>query len=264
MNITALVENYSANNLKAAHGLSLYIKTIKHKILFDLGPNDTLFENAKKLNIDLKKVDIVIISHGHSDHGGALKQFLEINKHAKVYVQRKAFTKHYAKILFFKMNIGIDEMLICHPQIVLLDGDYKIDDELELFTVNSSSKCYSSANDMLVEDHIKDTFLHEQNLIIHGKSNVLVLGCGHQGIVNILETAIKYKPKVCIGGYHLYNPITKKTVSNKLLAEISNEMVKYSIQFYTCHCTGGKAYKYLANKVKDMNYLSCGERIEID
>ena len=82
MKITALVENTAKEKLKAKHGLSLYIETKKHKILFDLGPDDTLFENARVCGIDLSKVDIVIISHGHMDHGGALSKFLAINKEA--------------------------------------------------------------------------------------------------------------------------------------------------------------------------------------
>ena len=71
MKIISLVENTTKSELKAKHGLSLYIETKKHKILFDLGPDKTLFENAVKRNIDISKVDTVIISHGHIDHGGA-------------------------------------------------------------------------------------------------------------------------------------------------------------------------------------------------
>ena len=264
MKITTLVENYSTHELKAVHELAFYIETTKHKILFDLGPDDTLFENAKKRNIDLREVDIVVLSHGHSDHAGALKRFLQINNHATIYVQRKAFEKHYVKVLFLKVNVGIDETLGGHPQVVPLEGDYKIDDELELFTVENALKCCSSANDVLRDKNGKDTFLHEQNLIIHAKQNILILGCGHQGIVNILEVATKYQPQICIGGYHLYNPITKRTVSNKLLDEISNEISKYPIQFYTCHCTGKKAYAYLENKIQDMHYLSCGDSIAFE
>lgn len=83
MKITALVENTTKSELKAKHGLSLYIETKLHRILFDLGSDETLFENASKRNIDLSKVDIVIISHGHVDHGGALHKFLNINSTEK-------------------------------------------------------------------------------------------------------------------------------------------------------------------------------------
>ena len=259
-----MVENYSAHELKAAHGLALYIVTQKHKILFDLGPDGTLFENAEKRKIDLREIDIVVISHGHSDHGGALRRFLQINKHAMIYIQERAFERHYTKMLFFKVNVGIDKKLKQHPQVVLLEGNYKIDDELEVFTVKPVTRYYSSANNSLYDEKGKDTFLHEQNMIIHGKKNILILGCGHQGIINILEVAKRYNPQICVGGYHLYNPITKKNVSDELLEGIAKELTKYPIQFYTCHCTGKESYRYLAKRVKNMNYLSCGERIELE
>ena len=71
MKITALVENKSSCELAAVHGLSLYIETDRHKLLFDLGPDDTLLKNAQKRDIDLRQADTVVLSHGHSDHGGA-------------------------------------------------------------------------------------------------------------------------------------------------------------------------------------------------
>lgn len=70
MKITALVENKAKYGLKGKHGLSLYIETENHKILFDLGPDNTLFNNARIKGIDLSEIDTVIISHGHMDHGG--------------------------------------------------------------------------------------------------------------------------------------------------------------------------------------------------
>ena len=60
MRITALVENQSNCDLKPTHGLSLYIETQKHKLLFDLGPDRTLFENARKKGIRLEDVDTVV------------------------------------------------------------------------------------------------------------------------------------------------------------------------------------------------------------
>lgn len=263
MKITALVENISNGELKPKHGLSLYIETPNHKILFDLGPDDTLFENSKKVGIDLSQVDIVIISHGHSDHGGALKHFLQQNYKARVYVQKKAFERHYSKFLFVKVSVGLDARLLNHPQMFLIDGDYKIDDELCLFTTKKKSKCYSTVNDALYTVNGKDTFLHEQNLIISGDKKVLIMGCGHSGVVNILKAAEKYHPEVCIGGYHLFNPLTKKVVSDILLEEIAKEMDQYKMEFYTCHCTGEHAYRYLAERVSGMHYLSCGSEIEI-
>ena len=108
MKITALVENQSDCELRAKHSLSLYIETKNHKILFDVGPDNTLFANSDILHIDLSKVDTVILSHGHIDHGGALEQFLKINHNAKVYAQKGVFEKHYSKLLFGKIDIGIN------------------------------------------------------------------------------------------------------------------------------------------------------------
>ncbi len=263
MKITSLVENTSACGLKAKHGLSLYIETRKHKILFDLGPDRTLFDNAKRRNIDLAEIDTVIISHGHTDHGGALREFLKINNKAKVYVQRKAFEPHYSKVLFLKVKVGIDKAFQAHPQVVLVDGDYRIDDELFLFTVDEAGKCYSPANDVLYDQNGRDRFLHEQNLIITENQTVLIMGCGHTGAVNIVNRAKGDQPKVCVGGFHLCNPITKRTVPDALLDEIAEELKNCGdTRFYTCHCTGIKAFRYLSKQMPNLFYLSCGETIE--
>ena len=264
MKIIALVENQSKCELKAKHGLSLYIETAKHKILFDLGPDGTLFENAEKLGVELSGVDTVIISHGHMDHGGALRRFLEINTKAKIYVQKKAFEPHYSKFLFAKVGVGLDTSLERHPQIVLVEGDCEIDEELTLFVAKKQDKYYSSANKSLYDKDGQDTFLHEQNLIIKENQTVLIMGCGHKGVVNILEKAAIYHPTLCVGGYHLMNPTTRRTVSKDLLANIAQELEKYKdIKFYTCHCTGEAAFQYLSSRMDNMFYLSCGEQIEV-
>ena len=98
--------------------------------------------------------------------------------------------------------------------------------------------------------------------MVFGEKNVLIMGCGHCGVVNILERAREYQPKVCVGGYHLMVPVTKKSVSEEILEGISREMQKYDMDFFTCHCTGEEAYQFLAKRVSRMHYLSCGESIE--
>ncbi|MFV0499655.1 MAG: MBL fold metallo-hydrolase [Bacilli bacterium] len=264
MKITALVENISNSELKQKHGLSFYIDTDKHKILFDLGSDNTVFENARIKNIDLTKVDIVIISHGHKDHGGALEEFLRINTKAKVYIQETAFESYYTKILFFKIPIGLDKSLKEHSQIILLNGDFEIDSELLLFTVNDRSLSYSPMNNALYNSNGLDEFTHEQNLIINEKSVTLIMGCGHSGVANILKIADKYKPEICIGGFHLTNPITRRTVSKSLRDDISKYLQAYNgIQFHTCHCTGMSAFKYLQRNTNNLHYFHCGDTIEI-
>ena len=263
MKITALVENNSHCELKAKHGLSLYIETGNHKILFDLGPDDTLFQNAAKRNVDLKAVDTVIISHGHLDHGGALGKFLEVNKTAQVYVQKSAFLKHYTKVFGLRFPCGIKDQFEGHPQVHLLEGNYKIDDTLELFIVKDMSQCYSTMNDALYTGKEHDQFEHEHHLIIHEpKGNVLIMGCGHGGVVNIMHAAEDWHPVLCIGGYHLMNPNSKKSVPESLLDGIVKALSAYSdTTFYTCHCTGEVPYRYLSERMKNLHYLSCGESV---
>ena len=89
------------------------------------------------------------------------------------YVQKEAFEPHYSKTLLLKIPVGIDSKLKSNRQIILLDGDYKIDDELSLFTVSKTNKFYSPANKSLYDEKGKDTFRHEQNLIISEKQAVL-------------------------------------------------------------------------------------------
>ena len=118
MKIIALVENTTASaEYRCKHGLSLYIETEKHKILFDLGSDRLFAENAKKLNIDITEIDTVVISHGHKDHGGALKEFMAINSHAKIYIKKEAFEPHYIKVLGLPFHVGLDEKLLNEQQI---------------------------------------------------------------------------------------------------------------------------------------------------
>ena len=94
--ITTLVENcVYGRKLQAEHGLSLYIETSEHRLLFDTGASDLFIRNARLLHIDLQKVDYLILSHGHSDHTGGLRHFLELNKQATVVCKREAFSPKF-------------------------------------------------------------------------------------------------------------------------------------------------------------------------
>lgn len=254
------------------HGLSLYIETNKHKLLVDTGNGDLFLKNAQKLGIDISTVDTVIITHGHSDHGGGLKYFFEVNKTAKVYIQSSAFNQHYTKALgFIKINIGLDESLKIHPQVILLNGDTHIDNELFLITNPSYKELIPKFNKSLLEKHgkkfIKDNFEHEQSIIISEDKIVLIGGCAHRGIVNIItdaETKIKDKMDYCISGFHLFNPATKATESDEIIRKIANELLKKEIKYFTCHCTGTKAYETLKQYMPErIDYFATGQTIEI-
>ncbi len=264
MKITTLVENTAGGDVKAVHGLSFYVETNRHRLLFDLGPDKTVFENADKLGVDLKAVDTVVISHGHYDHGGALRQFLELNQTAKVYIQRTAFLPHYSKVLLAKIDIGLDKKLMAHPQLVLLDGDCVIDEELSLFVSHVPDTFRSEANASLLSKDGPDDFRHEQNLLIRENSDVLFMGCAHSGVLSILQSVPDVRPKVCIGGFHIYNPAKRKTVSQSQLETLADALGAYDdIRFYTCHCTGKKGYDFLHERHANVMYIRCGTQLEL-
>ena len=215
MKIICLMENTSENkNMHIAHGLSLYVQTKNHNILFDSGPDDNFAVNAQRLGIDLKNVDIFVLSHGHYDHGGGLKRFMHINKRAKMYIHKNAFDAHYALDVDVWRYNGLDRDCICDERMFFTDGVYEIDDSLVVFSGVKGKEFYSHANDTLFSlkngVKIKDEFEHEQNLIICENGKYLLIGgCAHCGIVNIME---KFKsitgryPDYAISGFHLYNP----------------------------------------------------------
>ena len=94
--ITTLVENcVYGRKLQAEHGLSLYIETQEHRLLFDTGASDLFIRNARLLHIDLQKVDYLILSHGHSDHTGGLRYFLELNTQATVVCKCEVFSPKF-------------------------------------------------------------------------------------------------------------------------------------------------------------------------
>ena len=138
MKITALAENISLDeNIGAEHGLSLYIETDSHKILFDMGQTALFAENAEKLGVDLTKVDLAVLSHGHYDHGGGLERFLEINKTAPVYISRFAFGEHYNGT---EKYIGLDKSLRSSDRLVFVGDEIKIDKSLGIFSCNKNKK----------------------------------------------------------------------------------------------------------------------------
>ena len=197
MRVTTLLENTTiSKEYKCKHGLSLYIETEKHKILFDMGSDDTFIKNADKMGINLQHVDIAIISHGHYDHGGGLGAFLKINSSAKIYVGKGAFDRHLSSVLgILKFNIALDKDLAHNNRLVFVDKAMKLDEEITLFGSVEGGKLLPSGNDRLLKEYSSgeirpDNFRHEIDLIIneHNKYS-LFCGCSHNGIVNIIDRA---------------------------------------------------------------------------
>lgn len=273
--IITLVENTKCKKTCGAkHGLSFYIETKNHKILFDVGPNDLYYKNAKKLGVKIEDVDTLILSHGHFDHAGGLNHFLKVNKKAKVYAKLEAFQKHYTKFLFLKINIGID-CAIDNNRFVITQKYSRIDDEIQLFSGVTGRKLFSYMNGPLmteIDGRVqRDHFDHEQYLILRdGNDVVLMTGCSHNGIVNIMEVfdqiaaTVQTNLLAVIGGFHLYNPVTHEYETKQRINEIGEWLSNRQEKYYTCHCTGKKAYSQLKEVMGDkLNYLATGSKIEL-
>lgn len=272
MIIKAIVENTSnRQDLAWEHGLSLYIETQKHKLLFDTGASALFAQNAAKLDIDLAAIDTVILSHGHYDHGGGLATFLKYNSKAKIYLHQHAFGPYYSqKSNGEKGYIGLDETLLPNERFVFVQDEWVLDEELTLFSGVKGHELQPSGNRTLLKkmghDFEPDDFAHEQNLIIreNGKT-ALIVGCAHKGIVNILKhfSALYTDiPHCVVGGFHLYNCITDETEDAAIIKQIAQFLLTIDTTYYTCHCTGMVAYEQLKTIMKEkIQYLATGEQI---
>ncbi len=166
----------------------------------------------------------------------------------------------------------MDQEVLNSRQIVFTDEKMRIDEELLLFSSVKTDTYFSESNSMLFVKRqgylVLDDFCHEQNLIItvEGKKT-LISGCSHAGIVNIqgkAELIASDRMSTVIGGFHLYNPPTKKYESNVLIDGVANALKEKESDYYTCHCTGLKAYERMKFILGDkLHYLSTGTEVMI-
>ncbi len=278
MRIINLVENELGNSgCEAAHGLSFYVETDNHKLLFDSSPSDVVIRNARMLGVDLTAVDTVILSHGHYDHSGGILPFVKINPRADIYMQQNAGGEYYAfdgEDKGFRY-IGINKKILSLPQVQLLKGDTKLDDELQIFTVDQRAYPLPSTNKRLRElcngQYIQDEFHHEQNLLLTaGGKKILFCGCAHNGILNVMETLERkfgntMLPDLVIGGFHLMKRTEFSETDIAEVSEIANRLKSYNAHFATCHCTGLPVFNQMKESLGDqLSYVRSGDEVVVE
>ncbi len=272
MKITTLMENDTLDKrLKNAHGLSMYIEHENHKILFDLGPNNNFFKNAKILGIDLSKVDIVIISHGHFDHGNGLRKFMEINSDAKIYLSDQAFNKQVKKIGAFYLPIGIKKPKTM-DRIIKITDDFKISKDIKIYTKVKNVDLVIGDTSLFTKkgkQYVIDKFDHEIYLVItNEKDNVLFSGCSHKGIENIVTEIQKREERNIthvIGGFHMshFKPTDEKQV--EYINDLGEKLYRKDTEtYYSCHCTGDNAFEALKPSMKEkLKRIKTGSVLEL-
>ena len=275
MKVITLTENTVCRpDLGSEHGLSLYIEACGHKILFDMGQSDLFVRNAETLGVDLAQVDLAILSHGHFDHGRGLPEFLKINQTAKIFIHKLAGEGHYSARPENRVaDIGIAPEWLNDPRVVLTEGTVELFPGAVLFADVTGSELRSPANDTLLiqagESYVCDPFLHEQSLILTENGHrLLVGGCAHRGIVNILDRALELAGapmEVVIGGFHMSVPSTGKSIPEELVRAVAARLLEQpGTVYYTCHCTGSEAYATLRDAMGErVQYLAGGGIVEL-
>ena len=261
MKVWTLIENTTTSeDLVCEHGLSLYIEAGGLRILFDAGQTDAFIGNAEKMGVDLRQVDLCILSHGHYDHGGGLSRFLEVNDHAPVYVSRHAFGDFYSSP---EKYIGLDWQLLSSDRVVFTGDNRTINEAVSIHACPGFPQPCPSYSDGLTVlkrgQHEPDDFRHEQYLLIReGEKRILVTGCSHRGVMNIKTW---FAPDVYVGGFHLMklDPVADRI---KLKA-VGSFLTQKETVYFTGHCTGEEQYALLKETLGErLHRLSTGSFLD--
>jgi len=248
MNLRVLVDNNTlfSKFYYAEPGWSAYIECDNKNILFDTGYSGVFIKNAEKMGIDLCNLDYIVFSHGHIDHSWGLKYLLELYKNNKYKKPTLIANKNVfdEKINDIGEQIGIDiseEEVQSFININLTDDCLKITDNLMYlgyinrdFDPNSNIPFgKTKIGGRLQADYIlDDTALVYKN----DEGIVIITGCSHSGITNIIENSKKATEREniidIIGGFHLFknNPEQINNVKDYL----QKECIK---TIHPCHCT---------------------------
>lgn len=270
MKIITLIENTPGYpGCLYEHGLSFYIETDRHRLLLDTGATGAFLQNAETLGIGLNSVDTLVLSHGHYDHGGGILTFAQTAPTAKIYLRRNALEPYYHLKPEGEKYIGLDPAVAELPQCIFVDGDLVIDEELSLFTHIRGRRLLPKGNRKLKQKaggtFVQDEFDHEQCLVVRqGDFQVLLSGCAHNGILNILD---RYQelygryPDLLVSGFHMKQDayIEEDLENIRITARILKET---GIRCWTGHCTGEMAFAMMKEIMgEQLKALHSGEEI---
>jgi len=217
MKISVLADNHPGSHTPAEHGLSYLIENDGKRLLFDTGQSDLFLKNAEVMNISMKDIDMVILSHGHFDHGDGLWNL----SGGRLLCHPGCFTKRYRKtdMTYIGLKKAKDEFSKKF-ELITSTGPYKISEKIFfLGEIPRLTGFESRTSSFVFEDGSPDYVKDDSGIVMLLPEGLFVVpGCGHAGIVNTLEHAKKITGISTLygimGGFHLkeIDNQTKETI----------------------------------------------------
>ncbi|MCK5075200.1 MAG: MBL fold metallo-hydrolase [Calditrichia bacterium] len=269
LKLTIISENRVDNPLLIAEqGLSIYIETDKHNILFDTGQESAICHNSAHLGLDLKNVDYIVLSHGHYDHGDGLLQYMKKYNDANVIAHSSVFNKKYSIINEDKKYIGLaytqKEMEEMGAHFIFKSQPYEIVPNVifsgEITLITEYEKIEDKYVERILESDIHDELHDEAALYIKtDKGLVILMGCGHKGPINTIKHGMRktnvHKVHAILGGMHLKNSPDEKI--DKIITALKEIKFDY---IFPLHCTGFNAISKLRYEFgKKVGLLNVGD-----
>ncbi len=265
-------------------GFSVLIDYNGKKILFDAGNSaDKFAHNAKALGLDLKRVDIAVLSHRHADHASGFDYVLKVKPEVKAYLPADAALGAPFPFRFSKespeqiADLAAEQMYFGgksqsfqykpgsrfdHASAEYINATKQIAPGIHLIFTRSQLMGDFSAYPPAEPGHPELYGLPEISLALEtSKGLVLVTGCSHSKVEEIVKAAknqLKQNVEMVVGGFHLfpYDQTYVSSIAHQLKDQLGVRRVA------PAHCTGNLAFK-LFRDLYQQNYSYAGVEAEV-
>jgi 7,8-dihydropterin-6-yl-methyl-4-(beta-D-ribofuranosyl)aminobenzene 5'-phosphate synthase len=271
--ITMLCENTAGFGFLAEWGLSMLVETDGHAVLLDTGMSRTATHNAQLLGVDLTKLDAIVLSHGHVDHTGGLREVLRLSGPKKVLAHPGIWVpKYYEDDNGVRHHIGVpfvrDELESLGAEFILskvpthVAPGFVTSGEVPMRTTYEaiSAKSFHKPENRLEPDPFPD----DLGLAVKtDKGLVVLLGCAHRGPVNTIKRLVEAtgdtRIHAIVGGTHLKDASADR-INETIRAFKAMQVEKVAV----AHCTGFKATAMFAEAFGEAFVdLNAGKRISL-